>query len=123
MALATVNIPNANRQPGVATIPQTVVPAGATSVRVDLATADWTDPATTITLSLETSDDGGTTWVGGGGVTGWGPDADGLFRNANGALVTTTSAFFSWAPNVTHLRGTLEFIGGAIKTGGTVTVN
>lgn len=122
MALKSMSVPTRNYQVGSNDIPAQTVPAGVTSMLITLNTANWTNPASRLLITMELQQDGGNTWLS-GGATDMQCRPDGTFRNRDGAILATVSAFFMWPSSTTHIRGNFAVEGATIRTGGTIEVN
>lgn len=106
-------------QPGAYTIDPTTVGAGFTSISLELARAEWTDPTSTINMKFERSFDSGQTWEAAGSFTAKG----GVITDPSGNVAPVSSAvfFLPHPESVTRqIRGELTVTGPALKTEGFV---
>ena len=123
MALPTVlNIPNRHSQVGVTEIPSRPVEPGAAKLTIVLDVTNWTNPVSILSIAMEFSENGGSTWTPGGAFT-TNCGADGTFRGKNNEVLTQITANWAYPPSVTHLRGTITIGGATIRTSGTATVS
>lgn len=118
--MAIISIPNRNYQTGAASIAESPVTVGSSTLKATLDVTQWTNPASVLSVVMEMSEDDGATWVGGGAFTAQ-CEADGTFRR-KGVVLTEIGATFQWPPTVNRLRGTITISGAAIRTSGTVEV-
>lgn len=119
----TVTIPTATYTTGMAPIASTKILGGVQSATITLDVSAWTNPLARLTLRLEKSEDGGTTWTGGGvPFEDVGPNSAGVFPGKDGLPRTSIAGFFTWPTTVTHMRGTVQMTGGTIRTGGSVDI-
>ena len=108
-------------------IPPTSLPASISSLHASLnrhTTVDptsWPNPATTLSIELQVSFDGGSTWAPGGGLT----SAGGTYLKKDGVTeqaVTTLDVEYAQSP--THVKGTITVTNGPLVTsGGSISVN
>ena len=112
---------NRNYSPGSYTFPATIIPLGVAAATLSLNRADWTNPASKVDFKFEISLDNGVTWRFGGSFTAEG----GVLLGKDGLGATESSATFDF-PEPTNalrkVRGTLQVIGVAFRTDGTLTL-
>jgi hypothetical protein len=106
-------------------IPVIVLDAACTSLLVSLnrnteTDASWPDAATTVTLSLAVSYDGGASYLPGGSFSAKGGRAFGR----NGAVLARSAVTFRYSEPITHLKGTISITNGPlVSSGATISVN
>jgi hypothetical protein len=82
--------------------------------------ASWPDPATTVTIVLQVSYDGGTSYLPGGSFSAKGGRALGR----NGAVLAQTAVTFRYSEPITHVKGTISVTNGPLVTSlATISVN
>ena len=122
--MPTFSLPLSNHQTGIVTVPSRAVPLGLEGILILIArntTATnniWTSTSEIIVFRIDASFDNEATWT---------PDmfvgrySGGLKLDKQGAEITHTEASFFFTPQPTHLRATMEIIGGPIRTSMTFT--
>lgn len=107
---------------GVTTIPVTAITGYTQSLSCLVTQAAganailWANPATQVTIALQVSYDGGTTWVDGGSS---------FHQGSVGAKIATATQFggiYGYSAVPTHFQGTITIANGPITLAGSISV-
>lgn len=125
MSQAIVTSQPLNLPSGTQNIPTTALPVEVTSLTISIARCTtatptvWPDIATTLSLQLEISVDGGENWTPGGGLTAVG----GIALNKHGVEFPVAQGMWTYPTPPTHMRGTLEVGGGPLVSAWSLAIN
>lgn len=113
-ASASITSLPAGSYTGTVSVPPGVLPSGSASTGINIECSQWIDPASTATVTLEISEDGGSTWRPwcSGLFTGGAKDIQGnLLANATmGGAIPAVAGL--------RIRGTIVVIGTPLVTQG-----